>query len=112
GSQPCRARRWPAGGACPAMVCPLPWDATPRGDSLRPPSHPAQMPGARLLDDLVHQEQEGGGSVIPSAWAVLRLMTSSNVHRCSRGRAGGLGPRRRGAKKEGVARKRGSPLAP
>ena len=33
-----------------------------------------------------------GGIVIPSAWAVLRLMISSNFMACSTGRSAGLAP--------------------
>jgi hypothetical protein len=35
-----------------------------------------------------------GGMVRPRAWAVLRLITSSNVMGCSTGRSAGLAPRK------------------
>jgi hypothetical protein len=44
-----------------------------------------------LLDDLVRSPQHDGGIVRPSALAVLRLMTSSNLVGCSMGKISGFG---------------------
>src|SRR5437016_960990 len=45
-----------------------------------------------LLDDLIHLQQHRPGIVNPSALAVLRLTTSSNLVGCSTGRSAGLAP--------------------
>ena len=39
-------------------------------------------------------KRRGGGMVSTSAWAVLRLMTSSNVVGCSTGKSAGFAPLR------------------
>ncbi len=47
-----------------------------------------------LFDDLVGAGDSVGGTVRPSAFAVLRLMTSSNFVGSSTGRSDGLVPLR------------------
>jgi hypothetical protein len=55
-------------------------------------------PAVRAFGPVAHRitssawKRTEGGMVRPSAWAVLRLMTSSNVVGCSTGRSAGMVP--------------------
>ena len=46
----------------------------------------------QLFDDLVAPPTSEGVTVRPSALAILRLMTSSNLADCSTGRSAGFSP--------------------
>ena len=54
----------------------------------------APQQNVSLFDHLVAMESTPAGMVRPSALAVLRLMTNSNVVDCSTGRSAGLAPLR------------------
>ena len=66
----------------------------------RPRGHSQRSAGVRPHGAPVHRhhlvrpKQHDDGIVSPRAWAVLRLMTSSNFIGCSTGRSAGLVPLR------------------
>jgi hypothetical protein len=68
---------------------------TTQGLGVRPaapstPLHGSQTPPYLMTSSA--NTRRCGGSVIPRAWAVLRLMTSSNFVGCSTGRSAGCAP--------------------
>ena len=63
-----------------------------RADEGRKPTRSGHSLG--LFDDLVGAGKDEGGTVRPSAFAVLRLTTNPNVTACWTGRSTGFSPLR------------------